>query len=77
MARRDVDPADRDKASLVVEQLVDCPNCGVTQEVFFTAPDGVIEAEDLVEPPTTVVICVGCGIEFEQTYTGWSINDEA
>lgn len=77
MARRDIDPADRDKASLVVEQLHNCDDCDELFEVFFTAPDGVIEAEDLTEPPETSVKCPKCGLVQDVTYSGWSINDES
>jgi hypothetical protein len=76
MSRRDLDPEDRDKASLVLSQLHDCV-CGETFEVDFTAPDGVFEAEDMLEPPITSVVCPACGRAQAVSYSGWSVNDES
>lgn len=77
MARRDLDRDERDAAPLVLSQLWDCTKCYATQDVFFTAPDGVFEAEDMLEPPTTTVTCPKCGFTEDAEYTGWSVNDES
>lgn len=76
MARRDLDPDQRDKAPLVFSQLVDCDGCGETQEVDFVAPPGVYDAEDLVGQMETLVVC-SCGAQWKQPYEGWSIHDES
>ena len=77
MTRRDIDPSERDKAPLVLTQLVDCAICKETFEVEFVAPDGVFDAEDIMGDLSTLVTCDGCGSTWMQAYEGWNTHDEA
>lgn len=76
MARADQAPEDRDTV-LVLTALVECPACDLLQEVYFRAPEGVTEAQELTEAPTTQVECEGCSESFSAAWEGWTIHDEA
>lgn len=77
MARIDEDPEQRDKAPLVLENVVECPRCEAEFDGLFTAPEGIFEKEDLIEAPVAVLECPSCGLEAKFTYEGWISHEDA
>lgn len=77
MVRQDVAPEDRDQQPLQLSAVLDCPDCGTTFEVIFMAPDGVFDAEDLVDAPTSEVECPSCGECWTAEYPGWCLHEDA
>lgn len=75
--RYDLDPEDRDKTSLKLPAVLDCPECNVPQDHVFDAGEGVYDMEDLEEAPEELVTCVSCGHTWLASYEGWTIHTEA
>jgi uncharacterized Zn-finger protein len=77
MARIDEDPDTRDQAPLVLENMLDCPECDTTFDHAFTAPPGIFYKEDLVDAPREEVKCPNCGHKWEAEYEGWLSHEDA
>ena len=77
MARKDLEPAERDRVPLTIEELVECPRCFTLFDEVFQAPDGVFETEDLEDPITKLTTCPACGHEFIATFDGWIVHGDA
>lgn len=79
MARIDVPKEDRDREPLQLSSLLDCPECQTTFEHVFTAPEGIFEREDLIDPPTAQVKCPNphCGEEWFAEWEGWTSHEDA
>lgn len=77
MARVDEAPEDRDKLSLRLSQIWECPACGTEQDVDFVAPEGVYDAEDLTDPPEAEHSCEYCSEFFVIEYSGWTVHQDA
>lgn len=76
MGRHDLDPEDRDQEPFSVGQIVACPECRIEFDVVFVAPEGVFEAEDLVDAIEMTVTCP-MGHTFVATYEGWVHHEDA
>lgn len=81
MARVDTDPDKRDEVDrLTLTQIVECPDCETEFEVFFLAPEGVEDMEDIEEPDKLKVEaqpCPACGFEADYKYEGWTVHGDA
>ena len=76
MGRHDLDPDERDQEPFQVAQILTCVVCMTDFDHVFTAPDGIFEAEDIVDPIKEQVTCPNGHVR-TYMYSGWLHHEDA
>ena len=76
MGRHDLDPEDRDREPLQLAQILTCETCLIDFDHVFTAPEGIFDSEDIVDPIREEVTCPN-GHAHTYTYEGWLHHEDA